>query len=86
VPAGIAVETQEAVGEYATGQIRPHLPFDEAGDGGALVARAGEEGLQVFAHDLVEQRPLGLVALVLDGGGAAGPRDPIASPQLSCRR
>jgi hypothetical protein len=68
VSAGIAVKTQEAVGQHPAGQIRPHLTFDEAGDGGALAACAGEEGLEVLSYDLVEQRLLGLAALVLDGG------------------
>jgi hypothetical protein len=86
VTAGIAVETQEAVGEYAAGQVGPHLTFDEAGDGSTLAARAGEEGLEVLADDFMEQRLLGLAALVLDGERSAGPRDPGDSRQFPCRR
>jgi luciferase family oxidoreductase group 1 len=54
--------------------------------GRSWAACAGEEGLEILAHDVVEQRLLGLAALVLDGAGFAGPWDPIELPQLSCRR
>ena len=43
------------------------LALNEAGDRSALLARVGEEALEVLSHDFVEQCLLGLVALVVDG-------------------
>lgn len=70
--AAVAVDAQEAMGEYAALEIRPHLPLDEAGDGRTRQPGALEERLEVLADDAVEKRPLGLVAFVANLGGLAG--------------
>jgi hypothetical protein len=66
------VDAQESVGEDAAAEIGAQLPLDEAGHGPALAPGPPEEGLQLLAHDLVQQGRLGLVPLVLDGAGSAG--------------
>jgi len=49
----VTVESEEAVGEYATAQVCAELLLDEAG--GRLIARGqpGEEALELLADDLV---------------------------------
>jgi len=79
------VQAQEASREDATIDVGAELAFDESGDRRALLSPAREEGLEVLSDDFVKQRPLGLVALVLDGGRSGGPSDPPDSTQLSCR-
>ena len=74
--AGVAVDAQEAVGEDAAGEIGAQLPLDEAGHWPALAPGPPEEGLQLLAHDLVQQGRLGLVPLILDEAGSAGREAP----------
>jgi hypothetical protein len=71
--AGVAVDTEEAVGEHAAFEIAPDLAFDEAGDGGAGFSSPGQERDELCADDLVEEGLLGLVASVVgDGRASAG--------------
>jgi hypothetical protein len=57
VPAMIAVGTDEAVRENAASQISAKLLLDISGKGTFVrFARVGEEGLEGFAHDPVEDR------------------------------
>ncbi len=73
VAAGVAVDPQESVGQHAAGEVRADLALDEAGHGGALRSRAGEEGDELRADDLVEESLLGLMAGVVgDGAISAG--------------
>lgn len=68
--AGVAVHAREAVGEHAALEIGAYLALDEARDGRPRRSGALEEGLEVLAHDAVEERLLGLVTFVFDVGGA----------------
>jgi len=72
VSARIAAHAHESVSQNAAFEVGADLAFDEAGDGRPHRSRAGEEGLELVADDLVEERFLGLVAFVLDGEGAVG--------------
>ena len=65
--AGVAVDAQKTVDEYAALEIGAHLPLDEAGHGCARRPGAFEEGLEVFTHDTVQERLLGLVTFVANG-------------------
>ena len=56
--------------EDSTFEIGADLSLDEPGDGSALPSRPLQEGFELFANDLVEKGPFGLVAFVSDGGKA----------------
>lgn len=66
------MDAQESMGEHAALKIGAHLPLDETGDWSARRPGAFEEGLEVFTHDAVEERLLGLVAFVANGSDFAG--------------
>jgi len=85
VAAGIAVQAQEPVGQDAAVEIGAQFALHETSDRRALLACAREEALEVLSHDFVEQRVLGLVALVLDGVGPSRDRVLIGSQQVWCR-
>ena len=71
--AGIAVDADESMGEYATLEVRPDLALHESGDGRALRSRSGEEGHELRADDFVQEGLLGFVTNVVgDGGRSAG--------------
>lgn len=71
--AGIAVDADESMGEYATLEVRPDLALDESGDGRPLRSRSGEEADELCTDDFVEERRLGLVAdVVFDGWASTG--------------
>jgi len=59
VAAGRAAHAQEAVGEDAAAEKRPELALDEAGHGAVALPGAGEEGLELLAHDGVEHGLVG---------------------------
>ena len=59
-----AVHTQEPVREDAAVEIGADLALDESGHRCARLPCAGEEGLELFADHLVEERLLGPVAFV----------------------
>jgi hypothetical protein len=52
--AGVAAHAQEAVGRDAAVEEAPELALDEARDAAVLLARPGEEGLEVVGDDPVE--------------------------------
>jgi hypothetical protein len=54
-------------------EIRTDFALDEAGNGGSLFARVGEEGREGLSDNFVEKRLLRLVALVV--GHVAPVRD-----------
>lgn len=64
--------TEKTSSEDATVEGGAEFASDEASNGCSLLARIGENGLEVFGDDFVEKRFLGLVALILDGAGSAG--------------
>jgi len=66
VPAGVAVDAQESMGEHATFEVRPDLSLHEPDDGRALPSRPSEEGLELLANDFVEKGLLGFMGFVLD--------------------
>ena len=66
------MDAQESMGEHATLEIRAHFPLDETGHGRAHGPGAFEEGLEVFTHDAVEERLLGLVSFVANRSDFAG--------------
>ena len=68
VAAGVAVNAQKAVREYAASEIGAEFAFDEPSYRRVLLTSASEEGREVLSNDLVEQGLLRLVTLVLDGG------------------
>ena len=71
--AGVAVNAEESMGQDAAFEVGADLALDEAGDGGALGSRSGEEGDELRADDFVEEGLLGLVASVFgDGRPSAG--------------
>ena len=71
VAAGVAVDTEEAVGEHAALEIGADLALDEAGDGGAPRSHSGEEGDELRADDFVKEGLLGLVSDVVGDGRAS---------------
>jgi hypothetical protein len=64
VAAIVAVKAQEAVGEDAAAEKGAELLLDESWSRTLAYPRPGEEGLELLAHDAVEQRVLRGVALV----------------------
>ena len=70
VAAGVAVNTQKAVREYAASEIGAEFAFDKPSYRRLPFVSASEEGLEVLSNDLVEQGLLRLVTLVLDGGSS----------------
>ena len=71
--AGVAVDADESVGEYAAREIRPDLAFHEAGDGRSLRSRSGEDGDELRTDDRLEEGLVGFVANVVgDGWASAG--------------
>lgn len=61
------------MGQHTAFEIGSDLALDEAGDGRSLRSRSGEEGDELRADDLVQERLLGLVAdVVCDGEASAG--------------
>jgi hypothetical protein len=76
------MHAQESVGEYATREIGAKFALHEASYRRVLITSAGEEGLDVFSNDLVEQGLLRLVTLVLDGGSSpSGPGEARGTPE-----
>jgi hypothetical protein len=61
------VQAKKASSQDSAAEVGAQLALNEAGDRSALLARVGEEALEVLSHDFVEQCLLGLVALVVDG-------------------
>jgi len=59
------MQAEKTSSEDATIEIRADLAFNEASNGGSLLARVGEKGLQILSDDFVEKRLLRLVALVV---------------------
>jgi len=74
VPAVVAVEAEEAMGQDAAAKEGAKLLLDEAGSRLVLASRLREKALEVFSYDLVEKRAFGLVALMLDGVGSSRDR------------
>ncbi len=62
------MDAQKSMSEYPALEIRTDLSLDESGDGCALPSRPSQEGLELFADDLVQKRLFGLVAFVSDDG------------------
>jgi hypothetical protein len=57
VTAGVAVAAEEAVGENAAAKVGAELQLDVARDGSRVVVLGvREEGLEVVAHDAMEDR------------------------------
>jgi hypothetical protein len=52
--AGVAVDTQESVGEDAAREISADLALHESRRRRAGRPRSGEEGLELVAHDFVK--------------------------------
>ena len=71
LPARVAVDAQESVGQDSALEIRADLALDEAGDGSTLRSGMGEEGDELRADDFVEKGLLGLVAGVVGDGEAS---------------
>ena len=69
---GVAVDTQEAMGEHAALEIRTNLALDEASDGSTRGSGAREERLQILSDDAMEECLLGLVAFVANRSGFVG--------------
>ncbi len=68
MPAPVAMNAQETVGEHTAVQIRADLTLDEARDGRPHRSGAVEEGFELGSDDLVEEGLLGLVTFVpVDG-------------------
>jgi hypothetical protein len=65
------MNTQKAMSQDSTFKIGADLSLDEPGDGSTLPSRPIQEGFELFANDLVEKGPFGLVAFVSDGGKAS---------------
>jgi hypothetical protein len=74
VPAVVAVEAEEAMGQDATAKEGAKLLLDEAGSRLVLASRLREKALEVFSYDLVEKSAFGLVALMLHGVGSSRDR------------
>lgn len=58
MPAGVASDTSESVGQDAASQVRSEVSLDpgrHAPAFGVLVPCRGEEGLEVVLHDRVER-------------------------------
>jgi len=60
----VAAQAQEAVREDAAPEVGAKLLFDEAGTGLVASARVCEEGLELLAHDLVQEGLLGAAGCV----------------------
>ncbi len=71
--AAVAVHAEKALCEDAAVEMGAELALDEARHRCVLLAGADQEGLELLADDLVQERLLGGVALVLEH--AASPRD-----------
>jgi hypothetical protein len=69
------MQAEKTSREDATIEIRSDFALDEASNGCSLLARIGEERLKCLSDDFVEERPLRLVAFVLDGEGSLGTGD-----------
>ena len=67
------MDTQESMREHTAFEIGAELSLDEVCYGHAVAIRTRQEGLELFAHDFVKERLLGLVAFVIDGEGPSGP-------------
>ncbi len=77
VAAGVAVDTEESVGQYSALHIASELALDEPSDGGALPSGSGKERDELRANHFVEESPLGLMAGVFgDGRASAGTANP----------
>jgi hypothetical protein len=69
-PTGVTVQAEKPSCEDPAIKVGAQFALDEASDGCALLARLGEETLEVFSYDLVEQGLFRRMALVLDGAGS----------------
>jgi len=67
----VTADAHEAVGEDPAAEKPTQLARDEAGRRSLARGRAGEEGLELCLHDLVENALLGLAARVASVGGDA---------------
>ncbi len=65
------MQAKEAPSQDATIEIGANFTFDKASNGGSLLARVREKSLEILSDDFVEERLLGLVALVV------GQMDPV---------
>ena len=81
----VAVHANKTVREYAALEIGSQFSLDETGDGRALLSCAGQEGFELLADDLVEERLFGLVAFVLDEKGSTGTCCHEPATQTACR-
>ena len=79
VAAGIAVQSEKASSEDSAVEVGAQFALDEVGDRRALFARIGKEGLEILSDNLVEQRLLRLVALVLCHAGPVRDRVEVIS-------
>ena len=52
----VAVQAQEAVGQDPAAQVGAQLLLDEPGRRLTAGVRSGQEGLELLAHDLVQER------------------------------
>lgn len=71
------------MGQNTTLEIRADLALDEASHGSTRGSGAREERLQILADDAMEERLLGLMALVTNRDGFAGTGP---EPNLICNR
>jgi hypothetical protein len=60
----VAAQAQEAVGEDAAPEVGAKLLLDEAWTCVVAIARVCEEGLELLAHDLVQEGLLGTAGCV----------------------
>ncbi len=60
------MQAKKTLGKNAAIEIGADLAFNEASDGRPLLARVGEEGLEVLLDDFIEKSLVWLVALVVD--------------------
>jgi len=80
----VAVQPQEAVGQDAAAKVGAQLVFNEVGCGLAAFARPEQEGLDLVANGLVQQRRPGRARLVLVGSVAGEGRMRARTAPCSC--
>ena len=67
MPAVVAVEAEEVMGQDAAAKEGAELLFDEAGSRLVLASRLRKKALEILSYDLVQKGAFGLVALMLYG-------------------